>query len=142
MRISAKIDYACRALLELSLHWPSQEPLQISIIAERQKMPLKFLTHILINLKQLGYVDSLRGKKGGYLLAMSPRDINLALLIHNLGQIGYSATDNKDIKKNSHVMGEIWQEIDESMLKLIEVYDFESIANKQKSKDEVVMFHI
>ena len=77
MRISAKIDYACRALLELSLHWPNNIPLQINTIAQNQQMPVKFLTQILLQLKQIGYVQSVRGKKGGYLLAKAPQKIRL-----------------------------------------------------------------
>lgn len=69
MKISAKIDYACRALLiELGLHWPDNRPMQVSAIAKRQKIPMNFLVHILITLKELGYVDSIRGKSGGYVL--------------------------------------------------------------------------
>ena len=48
MKIIAKTDYACRALLELSLHWPKQEPLQVTAIADNQQIPIKFLIHILI----------------------------------------------------------------------------------------------
>jgi Rrf2 family protein len=69
MKLSAKSDYALRAILELSLHWPKNEPLSLTTIAKRQQIPLKFLSHILLHLKDIGLVHSLRGKEGGYLLA-------------------------------------------------------------------------
>ena len=95
MKISAKIDYACRALLELSLHWPSQEPLQVDQIAQRQRVPVKFLTQILIHLKQVGYVESVRGKKGGYLLRKLPKEIKLNDIMEN-----FNDTNNSRDEKN------------------------------------------
>ena len=85
MKISAKMDYACRALLELALHWPDLTPMQISEIAKRQEIPIKFLVHIMIHLKERGYVNSVRGNKGGYLLAKAPAEIHFGEVIENLG---------------------------------------------------------
>ncbi|MGB3241335.1 MAG: Rrf2 family transcriptional regulator, partial [Candidatus Omnitrophota bacterium] len=63
MRISARCDYACRALLELSLHWPNEAPVHIQQISENQKIPERYLVQILIQLKRLGLVTSSRGKE-------------------------------------------------------------------------------
>ena len=65
MRISARCDYACKALLELTLHWPSKEPLQLHTISENQGISTKYLVHILIQLKRMGLIESIRGKQGG-----------------------------------------------------------------------------
>ena len=99
MKISAKIDYACRALLELALHWPNKEPLPITEIADKEKIPVKFLVHILINLKNLGYIQSVRGNRGGYLLVKNPSEINLLEVIQNL-KGSFLETDN-----NSFIRG-------------------------------------
>ena len=53
MRVSAKCDYACKALLELALHWPNKEPVQIHEISEKQDIPIKYLVQILIQLKRI-----------------------------------------------------------------------------------------
>jgi Rrf2 family transcriptional regulator, cysteine metabolism repressor len=142
MRISAKIDYGCRALLELALHWPISTPLQINTISKRQNIPIKFLTQILINLKQLGYVQSLRGKKGGYLLAKAPQEINLSDLITNFGSIGYSVAENRKSNKDNHIISQIWQEIDTMVLRETGKINFEIICNRQRSSDNVFMFQI
>src|SRR5262245_53536106 len=83
MKISAKTDYACRAILELALHWPNSVPLQISSIAGNRKIPVKFPTQILVTLKQTGLVESIRGQKGGYVLAKAPKDITLREVVAN-----------------------------------------------------------
>src|SRR2546427_7062657 len=103
MKISAKIDYACRALIELALHWPDRTPLQIRTIAKRQKIPIKFLVHILIHLKQLGLTQSVRGKSGGYVLAQSPTNIKLNMIIKSFGGLGYSSVDEKAKHPDRHV---------------------------------------
>lgn len=140
MRISAKIDYACRALLELSLHWPNKTPLQISEISRRQDISVQFLTQILITLKQLGYTESVRGKKGGYLLARSPEMIKLDQVVLDFGNVGYCVAERPIDQQG--VMNEIWSEVDQVVLKAMAGITFEDIANRQKSSENIVMFDI
>ncbi len=142
MKISAKIDYACRALLELSLHWPNTSPLQINTIAKRQNIPVKFLTHILINLKQLGLVQSVRGQSGGYRLIKEPKAIKLSELVGNFDGTISQSLQGKDNLSQRHVLNSVWREIDEIILKTMDNINFETICNRKRSKDNVVMFEI
>ena len=142
MKISAKIDYACRALLELSLHWPNQTPVPIQEIARRQKIPIKFLVHILISLKQLDFLESIRGKKGGYVLSKNPREIKLSDVIRNFGALGYSASSEKRKQKDPHVMDILWREIDRTVLNAVEQINFEMIAHRAQSKNKTIMYEI
>src|SRR5205814_10650433 len=68
MHISVKGEYALQAILDLASQRPG-EPIRIADIAQRQKIPQKFLELILAGLKQAGFVESRRGAEGGYLLA-------------------------------------------------------------------------
>lgn len=77
MNISARCEYACRAVVELARNVPNGTPLTATTIAERRDIPEKYLVHILLQLKRAGIVRSVRGAQGGYLLAKSPDDINL-----------------------------------------------------------------
>ena len=142
MRISAKIDYACRALVELSLHWPNHIPVQIQTIAQAQQIPLKFLTQILLSLKQLGYVKSTRGKKGGYLLSKAPKKIKLSALVEGFGGLGFSAAENKPVNANEHIMNKIWQDVNGSLLKALDEVDFEVICDRKRKQDRSFMFQI
>jgi Rrf2 family protein len=68
--ISQRAKYALRALLALA-ESRAGEPLMISEISRQQAIPKKFLEQILLDLKRAGFVDSRRGRLGGYVLARS-----------------------------------------------------------------------
>lgn len=81
MKVSAKGDYACRALLELALKYDAGQPVQLSEIAQSQEIPDKYLVQILVVLKGAGLVKSKRGAEGGYLLAKPPSAITLGEVV-------------------------------------------------------------
>ena len=80
MRVSAKVDYAVRAGAELAAA-AGEGPVKGDHIATAQKIPLKFLENILLDLKHAGLVQSQRGAEGGYWLAKDPAEISLADVI-------------------------------------------------------------
>jgi Rrf2 family protein len=77
MKISAKTEYACIAMLELSSRYGSGEPVRIRKIAERHEVPPRFLVQILLQLKGAGLVASTRGAAGGYYLLKPPDEVSL-----------------------------------------------------------------
>lgn len=77
MRISAKADYALRAMAELAGAEPDR-PVKAEAIATRQDVPHKFLLAILSELKRAHLVRSQRGADGGFMLSRDPREITLA----------------------------------------------------------------
>ena len=79
MRVTAKVDYAVRAAVELAA--AGDGPVKGERIAEAQRIPLKFLENILLELKHAGLVQSQRGAEGGYWLARPPAEIALAEVI-------------------------------------------------------------
>ena len=80
VRISAKADYAVRAMAELASA-AGTGPMKGDQIAQAQGIPLKFLLNILSELKHARLVRSYRGAEGGYELARNPQDISLADII-------------------------------------------------------------
>jgi Rrf2 family protein len=78
--LSKKTQYALRALTYLALNYDG-EPVKISTIAIKQRIPLKFLENILVELKNAGLLESKKGKGGGYVLKLSPKKISLATVI-------------------------------------------------------------
>src|SRR5213594_358837 len=80
MRVSAKADYALRAVIELAVI-DSDGPVKGERIAQAQEIPLKFLENILGDLRQAGLVRSQRGVEGGYWLARPADEITLAEVI-------------------------------------------------------------
>ena len=82
MRISAKAEYACVAMLELAANYADAQPVRIKAIADAQGIPPRFLVQILLQLKTAGLVASVRGASGGYQLARPPESISLAAVIN------------------------------------------------------------
>jgi len=82
MKVSKRGEYALRALIDLGiaseLGWPM---LQISELASKEKLPIKFLEQIFTQLKSAGYVASRRGKFGGYSLARPMNQIKFGAVI-------------------------------------------------------------
>ncbi len=80
MRISARVDYAVRALVQLADDG-SAAPVKAEALATAQDIPLKFLLEILRQLKQKRLLVSRRGPDGGYVLARPASEINIADVI-------------------------------------------------------------
>jgi Rrf2 family protein len=80
VRISAKVDYAVRAMCELAAH-RADVPLKAEQIASAQEIPLSFLENILVDLRRAGFVRSLRGQVGGYRMAKPAEAITIADVI-------------------------------------------------------------
>jgi Rrf2 family protein len=76
MRISAKVDYALRALTELAA--ATETPVKGERISQAQGIPIKFLENILVELRNSGLVQSQRGADGGYWLARPADQITIA----------------------------------------------------------------
>ena len=80
MKISRKSDYALRVLMTLVEHY-GQEPISIRELAERNAVPKRFLEHIMLDLKSQGWVSSLPGKSGGYVLEQRPEEIRMGQIV-------------------------------------------------------------
>lgn len=78
--LSQKAKYALHAMLALAEAW-DRESLQIADIAERRRLPRRFLEQILLDLKHNGLVISRRGKNGGYALIRPPEEIFFAQVV-------------------------------------------------------------
>ena len=79
MRVTAKADYAVRAVIELA--GGAGKPVKRDRIVEAQAIPPKFLENILSELRHAGLVESQRGSEGGYWLAVAPEEITVAAVM-------------------------------------------------------------
>jgi len=140
MRISARCDYACRALMELSLHWPDKTPVHIQQISENQKIPERYLVQILIQLKRYGLVSSSRGKEGGYILVKPPENIKLGEVMRNISGALLPISDSA-VKDGSVFLG-IWKEAENVMEDVLDKVSFADICSKLKQKEKVIMYQI
>lgn len=80
MPISRKCQYAVRAVFELAKRY-GEGPVKIQQVATAQAIPLQFLEGILSELKQAGFLASLRGRNGGYSLSRPPSEITFGEVV-------------------------------------------------------------
>ncbi len=83
MKLSTRSRYGLRAILELAIY-KGKGPLQIRVIAKRSGISNKYLEQLITLLKSSGLVNSVRGPKGGYILAKDPKDIKVSEIFTTL----------------------------------------------------------
>jgi Rrf2 family protein len=86
MRLSAKAQYACVAMVDLACNHADPSPVHLKHIADKHGISQRFLVQILLQLKGAGLVESTRGATGGYLLAKPPAQVSLADIVHAIDQ--------------------------------------------------------
>ncbi len=135
VRISTKGRYGLNAVFALA-QLENNEPLSIKQMSESMNIPLPYLEQILINLRKNGYVESIRGAKGGYILAKEPKDINvynlLLILEGEIFPIHCKHGDNcsKQGSKNHCCAGEIvWGKINSAIKQAIGDYTIQDLLS-------------
>jgi len=86
MKISKKADYALRALFTLVEHY-GRGPIPIRELARRNDAPKRFLEHIMLDLKSQGWVESVPGKNGGYVLSKRPEKISMGEIVRHFDNL-------------------------------------------------------
>ena len=115
MRVSAKVDYAVRAAVELAAAQASgapARPLKAESIARAQEIPVKFLENILQGLRNGRIVESRRGPEGGHLLARPASEISIADIIRAidgpLGAVGGRPPEDLGFPGAAAPMRDVW----------------------------------
>ncbi|MDZ8095256.1 MAG: Rrf2 family transcriptional regulator [Nostoc sp. DedQUE05] len=145
MELSCKSEYAILALLEMTAHYESGEPLQIRQIAAQQNIPDRYLEQLLATLRRGGIVKSQRGSKGGYLLTREPRKIILFEILECLegleARAGEENVNSKSI--DSSVIEEIWQEASRAANSVLQKYTLQDLCEKRDSRQQLdIMYYI
>lgn len=111
MRVSAKAEYACLAMLELAANHGTPQPVRVKDIAQAHRIPLRFLVQILLQLKVAGLVVSTRGASGGYHLATPPAETSLADIINVIDRPDQLRASSLPDTGPGRVLQEVWKEI-------------------------------
>ena len=80
MKLSTRSRYGTRMMLDLAQHY-GENPIQIGEIARRQDISVKYLEQLIIPLKKANYIKSVRGPKGGHVLAKPPEEITVGEIV-------------------------------------------------------------
>ncbi len=115
MKISTKGRYAVRLLLDLALY-NTKDPIALKDIAKRQGISEKYLEQIIAILNKAGYVRSIRGAQGGYVLAKNPGDYTVGGILRltegdltPVSCVGQNPSDCE--RRNQCVTVRIWEKL-------------------------------
>ncbi|MEY4612680.1 MAG: hypothetical protein RL179_653 [Planctomycetota bacterium] len=138
MRLSAKADYACLAMLELAATIDASQPVRIKAIADTHQIPQRFLVQILLQLKTAGLVKSIRGASGGYTLARKPENINIAEVIRAVDDRALAAPEATNFQTASSIvnaLSETWKQVYTEQLRILEKLSLAEILRRAYSEN-------
>ncbi len=138
MFLSAKLEYACLALLELAAQHRNSKPVRLSEITERHGIPQRFLVQILLQLNSSGLVLSTRGASGGYQLSRPPDRITLADILDAVE--GTDAPKDRKIKPSvlSGMLQLVWKQIAEARQQILTQTTLEDLLNSNTGVNYVI----
>ena len=149
MKISAREEYACSAVLELALNYASESPIRVQDIAQRQGIPMKFLFQIMQILKRVDIVRSRRGTEGGYVLTKAPALITVGEVIRAMSGpfVQLSCLDSGNFaddcgKQNKCEFKPIWAEVDRAIGGVLNNITFEELVRRSRTNQRQLMYHI
>ncbi len=135
MKLSTRTRYGIRAVIELAQH-EEKRPLQLKAIAERQDISVKYLEQLMSMLRSSGLLRSIRGAKGGYILARPPEQINLSEIFRCLeGPVTTAeCTENGDYCERSAdcVAREVWIEVEAAIQKILRSITLADLVKRAK----------
>lgn len=133
VRVTAKVDYAIRALTELATADPGVM-VKGDALAGAQAIPVKFLENILSELRRAGLVSSQRGTDGGYRLARPAGRITIAEVIRAvegpLADVHGTPPEALDLKGPARSMREVWLATRAALRSVLDVVTIEDVANE------------
>ena len=131
--MTVKLEYACRALVQLAKRYEGSGVTSIEELANLEKIPAKYLAQILSELRNGGLVESRRGKQGGYLLARSPDQISISDVI--------SLIESEMFSESSRVSGDsgeaiakAWTEIQERFEEIVRSITLAELAVRENQE--------
>ena len=131
MRVSAKADYAIRAMVELAS--AGEGPIKGDRLAQAQAIPIKFLENILVDLRRGGLVESQRGADGGYWLARPAGEITLAQVIRAvdgpLASVRGQRSEQLGYAGSAEPLREVWVAVRASLRRVLEAVTLEDVAS-------------
>jgi Rrf2 family protein len=146
--LSKKAKYAIKALLTLAEEYHHNKPVLISTIAERNKIPKKFLESILLDLRNAGLVQSRQGRGGGYSLFRNPDQINLAQIIRTVEgpialtpcvSLNFYAKCDDCIDEATCRLKRVMEKVRDANLKVLESSTLADVINQSSCPDVSIL---
>ena len=145
MRVSMKVDYGVRAILDLAHHY-GEGPIQTAEIAARQAVPEPYLDQLLGILRKSGLIRSRRGPQGGHYLAKEPNQINLGAVVDTLEGVA-PPIDCIDGSRecpgaSSCTQQDIWRDVDKITHDFLRSTTIGELMARQAQRKSRVVYYI
>lgn len=135
MKLTTRSRYGTRLLVDMAEHY-QDGPIHLVNIAKRQGISVKYLEQIIIPLKKARYVKSVRGPKGGHMLAKPPEEITVGEIVALLeeGANLVDCSDNENVCERSKTCPtrEIWRDAAEAMFDKLKSVTLADLLNRTK----------
>ena len=129
MKLSVKVDYACRVLAQLAKLHGSEGLAHIEELAKSESVPANYLVQILSELRNGGLIVSRRGKQGGYALARSPEEITLFDIVRVIeGELLEITTAGEG--QSGRRVNQVWHEIRQCLEEKVKTYTLDKFVTK------------
>ena len=133
MKITVKLEYACRALVQLAKRYEGSGVSSIEELANVEKIPAKYLAQILSELRSGGLVESRRGKQGGYLLARAPDQISISDVISLIESEMFSESARVS-GDSGEAIAKAWAEIQERFEEIVRSITLAELAARENQE--------
>lgn len=131
MKISTKGRYALMLMLDLATH-NTGEPVRLKDVAKRQQISEKYLEQIISMLNKAGFVKSIRGPQGGYMLKNAPEDYTVGMILRqtegSLAPVSYD--DAGDLEQES-VTVRIWEQLSVAINRIVDNITLKDLVDWQ-----------
>ena len=145
MRISAKGEYAIKAMLDLAMH-RERGLIPIQEVAARQSIPQRYLEQVLLSLKRAGLLTSKRGSTGGYHLTKAPEEITVGAVLRAVegGSAFEAAAPGGRNGGAGQELAALWDEISEAVSQVVDRVTFGDLVTRTLERRRTVkpMYHI
>jgi len=140
MKISTKGRYALRLMLDLATN-ETGEPVRLKEIANRQQISEKYLEQIISVFNKAGYVRSIRGAQGGYLLQNEPKEYTVGMILRliegDLAPVSCVGADNEECtRKGACTTTRIWEKLNDAINSVIDNITLADLMEWQNEKPE------
>ncbi len=137
MKLSTRTRYGMRAIIELA-QYEGKRPLQLKAIADRQAISVKYLEQLMSLLRSAGFVRSVRGSKGGYVLARPADQVRLHEIFRCLeGPVTTTeCTADSDVCKRSAdcVARDIWMQVEAAVQDVLSAITLADVAKQSDAR--------